>query len=45
MYEAPRLTRFGTFRELTKSGVKNDIGFDILINNGNTLTSDGVPRS
>jgi hypothetical protein len=47
VYEAPSLKRFGTFRELTKSSnLKTDIGFDILLNNGQTQTSDGLlPRS
>ena len=48
MYEAPSLKRFGTFRELTKSSnLKTDLGFDILLNNGQTQTDDGItpPRS
>jgi len=42
VYQAPKLTRFGTFRDLTKSnGPKDDIGYDLLLNNGQTLTVDG----
>jgi hypothetical protein len=44
VYEAPRLKRFGTFRELTRSnGPKDDLGFDLLLNNGQTMTVDGNP--
>ena len=29
-YEAPKLTRFGTFRDLTLQGVKRSIGDDLV---------------
>jgi hypothetical protein len=44
VYEAPRLKRFGTFWELTRSnGQMDDLGFDLLLNNGQTMTVDGNP--
>lgn len=45
MYEAPSLKRFGSFRELTLSAApKDDLGFDLLLNAGQTQTPDGDPR-
>ena len=40
MYEAPKLERFGNFRELTKGTIKINPTFDVLLPNGQ---GDGPP--
>ena len=50
MYEAPKLVRFGKFRDLTLQGqgacegsAKTQLGFDLLFMGGTVQTGDGCP--